>query len=96
MTDHFEKVMDIVGITDFVQLYELDFNDFSQIMNHAKGAMISTSIGLITITLKQVLNMVYKKVGRLLKSKKTPIQGNEVVQKFEHVDVDLLFESYFS
>ena len=84
----------MLGLNNFLELYNINFENFTQILSDAKGAAISTGIGLLTITLKHAINIVIKSIKRKLRSKRTPSQDNEVVQKFE--SVDMIFESYFS
>ncbi len=86
----------LLGLLDVIKLYELDFSEFDQIMTDPKGASISASIGLLTISMKHIINFLMKKITRTSKNKKTPLSGNEFVQKNENFTVDKIYESYFS
>jgi len=81
-----------VAIIDVINLYKLDFNTFDKIMTNPVGALVSTGIGVLTISLKQIISVIVKKINRLLKSKKTP-EIPSVVQSFE--SVNKLYENYF-
>lgn len=86
----------IVGLMDLVNLYKLNFDDFSKIIIEPKGAIISSTIGVITVSLKHIINFIYKKILRNIKNKKTTSYKNEVVQKFENKNVELIYENYFN
>jgi hypothetical protein len=84
----------LIGLIDVVNLYNLGFDDFNNVMIDPKGAAISTSIGVLTITMKHIINILIKKINRKGKSKTTPSQSNDVVQQFE--SVEKIYENYFS
>jgi len=84
----------LVGLLDVIKLYQIGFDNFDEIMTNPKGATISTTMGLITISLKHITNMVIKRIKRNIKNKKTPSLSNEVVQKFEN-NIEQICENYF-
>jgi hypothetical protein len=73
----------IICIMEFLNLYQIGFNEFSNLLIDPKGVAIATSIGIITISTKHLINLIYKKIKRKNKSKKTPSFSNEFVQNFE-------------
>jgi len=84
----------LVGFLDVINLYKIDFDNFDEVMTNPKGAVISTSIGALTISLKHIINMILKKIKRSNKNKKTPqSDDHSVAQKFE--SVEKIFENYF-
>jgi uncharacterized protein YjgD (DUF1641 family) len=83
----------LIGLLDVINLYNLGFNDFNNIMTNPKGTIISASIGVLTLTMKHVINILMKKIARKSKSKTTPLQSNDVVQQFENVEK--IYENYF-
>lgn len=83
----------IIGLTDVINLYKINFDNFNNIMTNPKGIIISTSIGFITITLKHIVNIVVKKIFRKSKNKKIPLQNNDIVQSFESIEI--ICENYF-
>ena len=84
----------LIGLLDTINLYQLGFTSFDQILTNPKGAAISTGVGVISISLKHIINMVIKRIKRKQKSKKTPKFNSDVVQKFE--SVELIVENYFN
>lgn len=84
----------MIGVSDIINLYKIDFNSFDQVLTNPKGALLSTVVGVLTVSLKHIISMLVKKISRNIKSKKTPENSNDVVQQFESVDV--LFENYFT
>jgi len=84
----------LVGLMDVIKLYKIGFDNFDDIMTNPKGASLSTALGIITISLKHITNMVVKRIKRNIRSKKTPSHSNEVVQKFEN-NIEQICENYF-
>jgi hypothetical protein len=83
-----------VGMIDVINLYNINFSSFDTIMTNPKGAVISTGIGVLTLSLKSIINILIKKINRALKSKPTPSYNNSVVQSFE--SVNKIYENYFN
>jgi len=78
----------LVATLDVIHLYDIDFKTFNELIINPTGAVISLGVGMVTITLKSIINMVVKKIKRGMKGKKTPSQENEIVQKFENFDTN--------
>jgi len=83
----------IIGLIDVIELYKINFATLEQILINPKGAAISTSIGVLTLTLKHIVNIIIKKITRKSKSKNSHIEPNDVVQSFE--SVDNIYNDYF-
>ena len=73
----------MAAINFAIKSYGLDFKQFHDLLNNPEGIAISTSIGVITITLRQIMNTVTRKMNKKLKGKELPSQDNEFVQKEE-------------
>lgn len=82
-----------IGLIDLINLYKLDFQTFSNVMTTPTGSLISTGIGVLTLSLKHIISYLIKKINRLLKSKKAPELSNPVVQSFE--SINKIYENYF-
>lgn len=83
----------LLGLLDVIELYKINFTDFNKVMMNPTGIVLSTSVGVLTITLKHIVNIIMRKIFRKIKSKKTPSQINDVVQFFESVEI--ICENYF-
>lgn len=83
----------LLGLLDVIELYKINFTDFNKVMLNPTGIVLSTSVGVLTITLKHIVNIIMRKIFRKIKSKKTPSQINDVVQFFESVEI--ICENYF-
>jgi hypothetical protein len=63
-----------LGLFDLIELYELGFSDFTPDVT-TKGFFISTGLGVLTITAKHFIQMLIRKMGRLMKRKNNVLEG---------------------
>jgi hypothetical protein len=73
----------ISAINFVIKSYGLNFKQFHDLLNNPEGIAISTGIGIITITLKQIMNAITRKISKSTKRKNLPDQDNEFVQKID-------------
>lgn len=70
-----------LGLLDLIELYNIGVDTFTSTLS-VSGLIITTSIGVLTITLKHFVSMLMKKIKRLTKSK----------QIKESLDLDTIIE----
>lgn len=57
-----------LGLLDMIDAYNIGLDTFTSSVS-TTGLVLSTSIGILTITMKHFISMLIKKIGRLTKSK---------------------------
>ncbi len=58
----------LIGTLDLIELYNIGLDTFTP-ESSTSGILISTSIGILTISIKHYINMLVKKISRLTKKK---------------------------
>jgi len=59
----------LLGFYDLIQLYNINFENFDNLISTPSGLLMTSGLGIITITLKHFISILIKKVGRLSKKK---------------------------
>ena len=80
----------LIAILDLIKLYNINFETFNDIETTTMGFSMSLGIGIITISIKHFLNMILKKMNRLIK--KNNIQEN--IQ--EKLSIEKIYELLIS
>ena len=76
----------MTALNTVIQHYGITIQQFDSILTNPGGAVISTGIGMLTISLKHIINMIMRNFSRNTKSKTPPQQANEFVQKEEDIN----------
>lgn len=80
----------IMGLVNLINTWKINFDSFDQIMVNPTGYAISTGIGIITITVKHLIDVLVKKIKRLTTKKEAQLKNP--VFTGESLNVDKIME----
>jgi len=83
-----------IGLLKFIELYNVGLENFNDILINPVGISISLGIGVVTLSMKHLINMLLKHINRGEKKFVPKKYNNEFSQSFE--SVDMIYENYFN